>query len=191
MSPSHAASAPQVIVPLAAGFEELEAVTIVDVLRRAGMTVVFAGLGSGPITGSHGITITPDCALSTVDTSACRLVVLPGGMPGASNLRDNPDVIKLLKTVSARGGITAAICAAPMALAKAGLQHGKRMTSYPGFENDVAGCMYVTDRVVMDGTVTTSRGPGTALEFALALVGQVCGAPAAAKLAASMIAAGS
>jgi protein deglycase len=159
-----------VVVPLAQGFEEIEAITIVDVLRRAGEDVAIAGLAPGPCTGSHGIAITPDCRIEDVDPSAIRMVVLPGGMPGAATLRDDPRVVKLLQTAAAKGAYTAAICAAPIALAMAGLHTGRRVTSYPGFGKELAGATYVEDRVVVDGKVVTSRGPGTALEFALTLV---------------------
>lgn len=159
-----------VVVPLADGFEEIEAITIIDVLRRAGEDVATAGLKPGPCTGSHGISVTPDCRIEDVDPAALRMVVLPGGMPGASTLRDDPRVMKLLQSASANGAFTAAICAAPIALARAGLHAGRRITSYPGFAKDLAGGTYVEDRVVVDGKVVTSRGPGTAIEFALTLV---------------------
>jgi 4-methyl-5(b-hydroxyethyl)-thiazole monophosphate biosynthesis len=160
----------RILVPLAEGFEEIEAITIVDVLRRAGEDVATAGLEPGPCTGSHGISVNPDCRIEDVDPAALRMVVLPGGMPGAATLRDDPRVMKLLQAASAKGAFTAAICAAPIALAKAGLHTGRRVTSYPGFGKDLAGGTYVEDRVVVDGKVVTSRGPGTAIEFALTLV---------------------
>jgi protein deglycase len=159
-----------VVVPLAAGFEEIEAITIVDVLRRAGQDVATAGLKPGPCTGSHGIPVTPDCTIDEIDPAAVRMVVLPGGMPGAATLRDDPRVVRLLQDAAAKGAFTAAICAGPIALAKAGLHQGKRVTSYPGFGKELGGGTYVEDRVVVDGKVVTSRGPGTALEFALTLV---------------------
>src|SRR5262249_47731972 len=156
-----------VVVPLAAGFEEIEAITIVDVLRRAGETVAVAGLRPGPCLGAHGVTVAPDCTLDEIDAASVRMVVLPGGMPGAANLRDDPRVVRLLQTAARNGAFTAAICAAPIALAKAGLHTGRRVTSYPGFGKDLEGATYVDDRVVVDGKVVTSRGPGTAIEFAL------------------------
>lgn len=177
-----------IVVPLARGFEEIEAVTIVDVLRRAGEQVVMAGLAAGPCTGSHGITVTPDCSIDAIDAGDVAMVVLPGGMPGASTLRDDPRVIRLLVDVAANGAFVAAICAAPIALARAGLDRGRTMTSYPGFAKDLTGARYVEDRVVVDGRIVTSRGPGTALEFALALVTLLKNAPASAELSASMLA---
>jgi protein deglycase len=160
----------EVVVPLAQGFEEIEAITIVDVLRRAGLDVVIAGLKPGACQGSHGISVMPDCSIDEIDASAVRMVVLPGGMPGAATLRDDARVIRLLKTAAEREAYTAAICAAPIALAAAGLHKGRKVTSYPGFGKDLGGATYVEDRVSVDGKVVTSRGPGTAMEFALTLV---------------------
>ncbi len=178
-----------IVVPLAPGFEEIEAITIVDVLRRAGQDVVFAGLAAGPIVGAHQIAITPDCTIDQIDADAVKMVVLPGGLPGATNLRDDARVQQLLKTCATRGAFTAAICAAPIALAKAGIHTGKAMTSYPGFEDDLQGAKLSTDRVVVDGKVVTSRGPGTALEFALTLVRLLSDAKVATKVAGDMLAA--
>ena len=171
---------PSVVVPLAPGFEEIEAMTIIDVLRRAGHDAFIAGTVAGPIQGAHGVTVTPDGHIEDVDQSALKMVVLPGGLPGATNLRDCPAVIELLRKVHAAGGIAAAMCAAPMALGKAGLAAGRKVTCYPGFEEHLTGGTCVTDRVVADDRVITSRGPGTALEFALALVAHL-GAPDTAK----------
>jgi 4-methyl-5(b-hydroxyethyl)-thiazole monophosphate biosynthesis len=177
-----------VVVPLARGFEEIEAITIVDVLRRAGETVVLAGLAPGPCAGAHGIAVTPDCSIDEIDGASVRMVVLPGGMPGATTLRDDPRVVRLLQAAAKAGAFTAAICAAPIALAKAGLHTGRRVTSYPGFGNELGGATYVEDRVVVDGKVVTSRGPGTALEFALTLVKLLKDERSAKELKAAMLA---
>lgn len=176
-----------VVVPLAAGFEEIEAVTIIDVLRRAGETVAVAALKPGPCTGAHGLAVTPDCTLDEIDAATVRMVALPGGMPGATNLRDDPRVVRLLQTAASKGAYTAAICAAPIALAKAGLHAGRRVTSYPGFGKELGGATYVEDRVVVDGKVVTSRGPGTALEFALTLVKLLKGEGASKELQSAML----
>jgi protein deglycase len=174
--------------PLAQGFEEIEAITIVDVLRRAGEDVAVAGLAPGPCLGAHGISVTPDCRIEDVDPAAVRMVVLPGGMPGAATLRDDARVTSLLKTAAEKGAFTAAICAGPIALASAGLHAGRRVTSYPGFGKDLAGATYVEDRVVVDGKVVTSRGPGTALDFALTLVKLLKDEKAAKDLRAALLA---
>jgi 4-methyl-5(b-hydroxyethyl)-thiazole monophosphate biosynthesis len=162
----------RVLVPLANGCEELEAVTVIDLLRRAGIEVVSAGLLPGIVTASRGTRLMPDTTLENVLRDEFDMVVLPGGMPGAQHLREDPRIIGLLKKMAEQGRYTAAICAAPTVLAEAGLLCGKRATSYPGFldKMDVQGMAYLKDAVVQDGKVLTSRGPGTALDFALALV---------------------
>jgi len=160
-----------VLVPLLGGFEEIEAVTIIDVLRRAGITVIVASDRTGPVVGSHGISVVATQALSQVDAGELAAIALPGGLPGAQHLAESDDVKRLLREVRDAGGYTTAICAAPMALAAAGVHTGHKVTSYPGFDSYLEGADYVEDRVVVDRKVVTSRGPGTALEFALTLVG--------------------
>jgi 4-methyl-5(b-hydroxyethyl)-thiazole monophosphate biosynthesis len=169
-----------VLVPLAAGFEEIEAVTIVDLLRRAGIEVRTAALGPLDVTGSHGITVRADVALDDVDDDAFDMIVLPGGMPGAEHLRRDARVIGLLQRLAAEGRYTAAICAAPSVLAHAGLLDGRAATSFPGFlaPSSAAGLTLREDAVVVDGTVVTSRGPGTAIDFALELIELLEGAAA-------------
>lgn len=160
----------KVLVPLAEGCEELEAVTIIDLLRRAGIDVVVAGLKPGVVKASRGVQLVPDMTLDVALQQDFDMVVLPGGMPGATHLKDDPRIIQLLKKMAAAGKYTAAICAAPMVLAEAGLLDGKQATSYPGFLDALPGVTLSTATVVQDGTVLTSRGPGTAMDFALALV---------------------
>ncbi len=167
-----------VLVPLLPGFEEIEAVTIIDVLRRAEIPVIVASDTVGPVEGAHGISVVATTALADVDAADLAMIALPGGLPGAQHLTDSADVQRLLGQVRDAGGYCCAICAAPMALAKAGVHLGKKVTSYPGFERYLEGADYREDRVVVDGTVVTSRGPGTALEFALTLVGILSGAEA-------------
>jgi 4-methyl-5(b-hydroxyethyl)-thiazole monophosphate biosynthesis len=159
-----------VLVPLAPGFEEIEAITVVDVLRRAGVTVDVAGTVPGPVTGSHGITVTPDRTLAGVESDSYDLVALPGGMPGTINLREHPEVRRIVTELAARGRYTTAICAAPIVLAAAGLTEGRAVTSHPSVATQLAGSAYREDAVVRDGPVITSRGAGTAMAFALALV---------------------
>ena len=167
----------RVLVPLAEGCEELEAVTIIDLLRRAEIDVVTAGLNEGPIRASRGVVLLPDTTLDQALAQEYDMVVLPGGLPGADHLEQDPRIIDLLQRMAASGQYTAAVCAAPKVLAAAGLLDGKRVTSYPGFLDKmrVAGMSYLTDPVVIDGKITTSRGPGTAMDFALALIEQLVG----------------
>jgi len=163
---------PSVLVPLAHGFEDLEAVTIVDLLRRADIAVVTAGLQPGLVLGSRGIRVQPDAALDEALSQDYDLIALPGGLPGADHLRDDARIQALLKDMAAAGKYTAAICAAPMALAQAGLLDGKRATAYPGVLEslNLADTRASGEAVVVDGRVVTSRGPGTAMDFALALI---------------------
>jgi len=166
-----------VLVPLAQGCEELEAVTVVDLLRRAGIEVVTAGLDEQPVRASRGLVLLPDMSLEKALQQDYDMIVLPGGLPGADNLGDDERIIERLRSMSAAGKYTAAICAAPRVLAKAGLLDGKRATSYPGtLETDtIPGLDYQDTAVVMDGTVITSRGPGTAMDFSLSLIELLAG----------------
>ncbi len=166
-----------VLVPLAQGCEELEAVTVVDLLRRAGIVVVTAGLDEQPVRASRGMVLLPDMTLDRALQQEYDMIVLPGGLPGADNLKDDDRIIERLQSMSAAGKYTAAICAAPRVLAHAGLLQGKCATSYPGAldADTIAGLDYREMPVVMDGTVITSRGPGTAMDFALALIELLAG----------------
>lgn len=154
--------------------------TVIDLLRRAGIEVVTAGLAAGPVTGSHGISIAADTTLDAAMELGFDMVVLPGGMPGAANLAADARILALLRRLRERGAYTAAICAAPSVLAKAGLLEGRRATSYPGFLTSASAPRVVLaeDPVVVDDTVITSRGPGTAMDFALALIGILKGSAA-------------
>ena len=162
----------RVLVPLAEGFEEIEAVTVVDLLRRAGVEVRTAALGALSVTGSHGITVQADMALDAARAFDFDMIVLPGGMPGADHLKKDARVTALLRQFSAAGRYTAAICAAPSVLAHAGLLEGRAATSFPGFldAGSAPGIRLRQDAVVIDGKVVTSRGAGTAMDFGLALV---------------------
>jgi 4-methyl-5(b-hydroxyethyl)-thiazole monophosphate biosynthesis len=156
------------VVLLANGFEEIEAVTIIDVLRRAGVDVVVASLQGESALGSHDIRVAADCMIDDVIAEELDAVVLPGGMPGSERLRDDARVQQLVRAVASANRLVCAICAAPIVLDAAGVIAGRRATSYPGFELPDAD--YSTDRVVEDENLITSRGPGTALQFALTLV---------------------
>lgn len=166
-----------VLVPLAQGCEELEAVTIIDLLRRADFDVLVAGLDDQPVTASRGTVLLPDTTLDAALRQQFDLVVLPGGQPGADHLRADPRILTLLRDMADAGRYTAAICAAPRVLAAAGLLDGKRATSFPGAldEIDIPGLSYQTQAVVADGKVVTSRGPGTAMDFALYLIQLLAG----------------
>ncbi|MEW5757598.1 MAG: DJ-1 family glyoxalase III [Pseudomonadota bacterium] len=161
-----------VLVPLAQGCEELEAVTVIDLLRRAGHLVVSASLDGQPIKASRGVTLVADTTLDQALKQEFDMIVLPGGMPGAQHLEDDPRVRELLVNMANSGRFTAAICAAPKVLARAGLLKGKTATSFPGFidKMNLPDTTYSTAPVVQDGKVITSRGPGTAMDFALHLI---------------------
>jgi len=162
----------RVFIPLAQGCEELEAVTLIDLLRRADVEVVTAGLDNQPVKASRGTVIQPDTDLDAVLNEAFDMVVLPGGMPGAENLDNDGRIRTLLERMAGEGKFTCAICAAPMVLANAGLLEGKRATAYPGFleKMGVSNVTLTGAAVERDGTVITSRGPGTAMDFALTLI---------------------
>ena len=163
---------PTVLVPLAQGCEELEAVTIIDLLRRAGISVTSAGLDARPVKASRGTVLIPDTTLDQVLAQNFDMIVLPGGQPGADHLRDDPRIQQKLKQQASEDKYVAAICAAPRALAQAGLLDGRRVTSFPGsLEGGPAeNVNYLNDPVVIDGKIITSRGPGTAMDFALTLI---------------------
>ena len=169
----------RVLVPLADGCEELEAVTVIDLLRRAGVEVVTAGLGEGPVTASRGVVLMPDRALDDVLDDDFDMIVLPGGLPGADHLDADARIHSLLQRMAEQGRYTAAICAAPKVLLNAGLLDGHKATAYPGAidgQQMAAGSQLLSDAVVTDGRVVTSRGPGTAMDFALELIEQLLGA---------------
>ena len=162
----------KVLVPLAEGFEEIEAIAIVDLLRRAGIEVRTAALADREVTGSHDITVLADARLDEVDAGDYDMIVLPGGMPATTHLKSDPRIARLLRQFAESGRYTAAICAAPSVLAHAGLLEGRSATSFPGFldPGSAPGIRISEDAVVVDGKVATSRGPGTAVPFGLALI---------------------
>jgi len=164
-----------VLVPLAQGCEELEAITVVDLLRRAGVTVVTAGLDDKPVQASRGMTLVPDMTLDAALTQEYDMVVLPGGLPGADHLDGDPRIRGLIKEMADKDRYTAAICAAPKVFASTGLLQGKKVTSFPGVLDAYDDLDYRTDPVVQDGKLITSRGPGTAMDFALALIENLVG----------------
>ena len=155
----------KVIVPLAPGFEEIETMAIVDILRRAEVEVYLAGTTEPPVASSRGVKVIPDISID--DITDYDAVVLPGGNPGYMNLAGDERVLKLVKNAYTEGKYVAAICAAPSVLGKAGIMEGITATHYPGI--DVIGAKYTNERVTRDGTIITSQGPGTAIDFALFL----------------------
>jgi 4-methyl-5(b-hydroxyethyl)-thiazole monophosphate biosynthesis len=162
----------RVLVPIAEGCEELEAVTIIDLLRRAGIEVVTAGLKPGPVTCSRHTVLLPDTLLDDVLNESFDMVILPGGLPGADHLNQDQRIHSILRKITQEDGYTAAICAAPKVLASAGLLAGKTATSYPGaLDQNILTSTQISDQaVICDGKVVTSRGPGTAMDFALQLI---------------------
>ena len=163
-----------VLVPIADGTEEIEASTIIDVLRRAGAEVTVASVGSLQVTASRGMKLVADVQIADCINQSFDLIALPGGMPGAEHLRDCTLLIDLLKAQKAAGKLYAAICATPaVALAPHGLLTGKRATCYPSLQDQLSNAS--NERVVVDGNCITSQGPGTAMEFAVELVGQLYG----------------
>ncbi len=168
---------PRVLVPLANGCEELEAVTIIDVLRRAGIEVISASLEDGDVLASRGVRLLADQTLNEVLDDVFDMIVLPGGGPGADALNADPRIRKLLQDMHQAGKYTAAICAAPKVLASAGLLDGRTATAYPGTLEAVAlvNTQLSEDAVVKDGRVITSQGPGTAMDFSLSLIALLVG----------------
>lgn len=162
----------KVLVPLAPGCEELEAITITDLLVRAGNQVITAGLDEQPVVASRGMRLLPDTTVDAVRDEDFDLVVLPGGLPGANHLRDNTTVQTILKRHAAADKYLGAICAAPKALAQAGLLGGKTVTSFPGALKDfnLPNTQVRDTAIEVDGKLVTSRGPGTAMDFALTLI---------------------
>jgi 4-methyl-5(b-hydroxyethyl)-thiazole monophosphate biosynthesis len=182
-------STPNVVVCFAPGFEEIEAITIVDVLRRGGVAVTMASIdGTESVVGSHEVSIRMDASLAGLSPADYAMCVLPGGMPGAAHLRDSVLVRSFLCDVWNQGGHACAICAAPIALQAAGLLKGRRATSYPSFADQLPDAEYSEERVVIDQRVVTSRGPGTALAFAYTLLEQLGLASQADQLRQGMLA---
>lgn len=178
----------KVILFFADGTEEIEALTAVDFLRRAGAEVTLAGVGGLSLVGSHGIRITADALAEEAVCEDYDMVVVPGGMPGTMHMDACAAVDAALKKTAENGGILAAICAAPLVLGKRGYLVGKEAISFPGFEGELKGARISEKRVCRDGNVITAAGAGVALDFALALVGALYGEDKARELRASVLA---
>jgi 4-methyl-5(b-hydroxyethyl)-thiazole monophosphate biosynthesis len=162
----------KVCVFLAPGFEEIEAITVVDILRRAGIEVVMVGLSEGPIKGSRGILVLADQTIDQAINLSFDMIVLPGGMEGVQHLGADKRILQIIEKAMEDKKPVAAICAAPLLLAP--YLSGKKATSHPSVRTHIKGS-YSEERVVVDGTIVTSRSPGTAMEFAFELVRQLAG----------------
>lgn len=164
---------PTICIPLAEGFEELEAVTLIDLLRRAGFTVITASLtDKQQVLASRGVQIVADVRLDEVIDDDFDMIILPGGLAGATHLDQDPRIHTILKRLNQAGKAIAAICAAPLVLARSGLLSGKTITCYPDvlLASDWPNVTFSDNAVVIDGNILTSKGPGTAMDFALAII---------------------
>jgi len=181
-----------VLVPFTKGVEEIELVAVIDVLRRADVYVCAASLDGKPVTGRSNITIQADARLKDVVNDDWDMVVLPGGLPNAFLLRDDEYVKAVVERLRQQRKSIAAICAAPMALAAYGITAGKRVTSYPSCQTEMEklqpSSVYVDEAVVEDDFLITSRGPGTAIAFALRLIAKLCGETKADDIKTSIVA---
>lgn len=180
----------RVLIPLAPGFEEIEAVTMIDILRRAEVVVDVAGTVPGPIEASRGVRVLPEMTLDEAQTRDYDLVVLPGGAVGTENLMKDDRLKQILRTMVEKKRYVGAICAAPAILSANGHLSGRAATSHPSVEAKVreGGTLYRTDRVVSDGIFLTSRSPGTAMEFSFKLVELLAGPEKAQEINASVLA---
>lgn len=165
----------KVLIYIAPGFEEIEAVTIIDLLRRANIEVTVAGLEHHSVTGSHGITVMTDIFYKAVDPDEYNYLVLPGGQPGSDNLKKDQKVMETIKDFQRKKKLIGAICAAPTILWEAGILENKKITSYPSEKSVFKTAVYEESSVVKDGNILTSRGVGTAIDFALDLIGEIKG----------------
>ena len=167
----------EALVILAPGFEEIETVAVIDVLRRSGIKVTVAGLLPDSVEGAHSLKIVPDKTIDTVQMKDFDAIVLPGGNPGYKNLRRDERVLDMIKEAYNSGKLVAAICAAPAVLSDAGVLKNQKCTIYPGMENEVknGGGKFLENSVVVDGNLITSRGPATALHFALKIAEKLVG----------------
>jgi 4-methyl-5(b-hydroxyethyl)-thiazole monophosphate biosynthesis len=180
--------AKHVLVAIADGIEEIEAVTVIDVLRRAGVAVCVASVSGKTVTAAHDIRIIADQHISECVNETFEMIVLPGGMPGAEHLRDSEALRQMLMRQDQDDRYIAALCASPaVVLQGIGLLRGRQATCYPSFVDQLENKERAGDPVVIDGRIITSQGPGTALLFAFALVQVLCGKTAAEKLSAQML----
>ena len=166
---------PKVLIPLADGFEEIEALALVDVLRRAEIVVVLAGLQPGQVTSARNVSIIPDETIDNLTAVGFDMIILPGGQPGTNNLIKDSRIKRLLINFDSAGKLIGAIGAAPIVLAEAGILIAKRVTCYPDYKDKLGDAQYEDSQVVTDGNIITSQGPGTAITYALAVVSRLAG----------------
>ncbi len=178
----------KILVHLATGFEEIEAITLIDVLRRANLDVRSVSVtGALHVTGAHNIPVVADQLFEEADYSKTTMIILPGGMPGTSNLMNHKGLTEELIKFNSNKKNIAAICAAPMILGSLGMLQGRDAACYPGFESKLTGARIHQDPVVKDGHIITSRGVGTALDFALEIVGLLKGKSIASDLKSALV----
>lgn len=163
----------KVAVLLANGFETLEALTVVDILRRGEVECNTFSLEGNEVTTSHNIKLKADKSIMDEEINSYDFLVLPGGMPSSINLRDDERVIELVKKFNEKNKWVCAICAGPIVLGKAGITEGKNVTCYPGFEEELGNCNYKNDMVVVDGNIITGRGPAAAIPFAFEILSKI------------------
>jgi protein deglycase len=181
--------AKRALLVLAEGFEEIEAVTVIDLLRRAGVELITAGLTDREVAGAHGIRVGADTTFAETEPNV-DAIILPGGQPGATHLGNSEELLAAIRRAHAKGTICAAICAAPSVLAKAGIIEGKNATCFPGVEQQLTGAHVSEEPVVVDGTVVTSRGVGTAIAFSLSLIARLVDGETARTMAQRVLYAG-
>ncbi|MCS7171231.1 MAG: DJ-1/PfpI family protein [Aquificaceae bacterium] len=178
---------PKVALVLADGFEEVEAVAPIDVLRRAGVDVIVAGLKEEPVASARNLRIIPDTTVDRLNPEELDMVILPGGAGGVERLKQDPRVERLVKAMEEKKKLIGAICAAPTALAKFGVLQGRKATVYPSLVEEIKPAQYLDKPVVEDQNIVTSQGPGTALEFGLKLAERLVGKERAKEVADRML----
>jgi 4-methyl-5(b-hydroxyethyl)-thiazole monophosphate biosynthesis len=173
----------KILIVLANGFEEVEALTVIDLLRRVQLDVTITGLKREFVTGAHNIAVKCDCYYQDIEETKYDCLILPGGQPGTDNLMATAEIIEWTKSFFQAGKLIAAICAAPLVLNKAGILNGKKITSFPSEKKAFLNSVYLEEPVIQDGNIITSRGLGTAIEFALKIVENIKGKDTANQLA--------
>ncbi|MDF2472463.1 MAG: hypothetical protein K0R21_245 [Anaerocolumna sp.] len=177
----------KVYIFLADGFEEVEGLTVVDLLRRAGIETCMVSItGTKEITGSHNIRVIADQLFEETDYNDAKMLILPGGMPGTKHLGEHKGLVNLLCEFHKKGNLISAICAAPSVLGKNHILQGRKVTSFPGYEDQLIGAEYTGNKVEKDSNIITSKGLGTALDFSLAIIETIINKETADKIAASI-----